>query len=101
MTSTIYSSSAKTIVVSELKSTLRDSSHLSANSRRSEVKISCENTQSSIVYRTRTVRILLGLQIINFLCFARRIVQFGELSRVESREFKVESRDSKVEIRKC
>ena len=29
MTSTIYSSSAKTIVVSELKSTLRDSSHLS------------------------------------------------------------------------
>ena len=36
MTSTIYSSSAKTIVVSELKSTLRDSSHLSASSRRSE-----------------------------------------------------------------
>ena len=36
MTSKICYSSAKTIVVSELKSTLRNSSHLSASSRRSE-----------------------------------------------------------------
>ena len=51
MTSTIYSSSAKTIVVSELKSTLRDSSHLSASSRRSEMKIRCENTHISWLSR--------------------------------------------------
>ena len=47
MTFTIYSSSAKTIEVSELKSTLRDSSHLSASSRRAEVKIRCNNTHIS------------------------------------------------------
>ena len=44
------SSSAKTIVVSELKSTLRNSSGLSASSRRSESRL--ENPQSGAVYRT-------------------------------------------------
>ena len=51
MTFTIYSSSAKTIEVSELKSTLRDSSHLSASSRRAEVKIRCNNTHISWLSR--------------------------------------------------
>ena len=55
------------IVVSELKSTLRSSSHLSTISRRSE---DVKNAQSSVVYKTRTVlKILLGLQNINSLCF--------------------------------
>ena len=41
----------------------------SASSRRRE------NAQSGVVYRTRTVlRILSGLQIINSLCFARKVI---------------------------
>ena len=94
MTSTIYSSSAKTIVVSELKSTLRGSSHLSASSPCSEVKMRCENTQSlSIVYRTRTVlRILLGLQIIHFSLFCMKNYRVWLI---------VEGRESKGESRKC
>ena len=56
------------IVVSELKSTLRSSSHLSTISRRSE---DVKNAQSSVVYKTRTVlKILLGLQIIHSLYFS-------------------------------
>ena len=59
-----HSSSAKTILVSELIS------EFSSFWRR-------ENAQSGVVYRTRTVlRILLELQIIHSLYFARRIILF-------------------------
>ena len=54
MTSKRRSSSAKTIVVSELKSTLRNSSHLSASSR--HVLKTWKSSERGVVYRrTRTV----------------------------------------------
>ena len=57
MTFKMLEFSAKTIVVSELKSTLRNSFHVSVSSHRSEdVKM----LRVTVVYRTRTVlRILL------------------------------------------
>ena len=67
-------SSAKTIVVTELKSTLRNSSHISASSRRPEdVKML---RVASFTERGRMLRILLGLQIIHSLCFAWRMLLF-------------------------
>ena len=62
------SSSAKTIVVTELKSTLRNSSHLSASSRCSEDMIMLR--VALFTERGMMSRILLGLQIIHFLCFS-------------------------------
>ena len=75
------SSSAETIVVPELKSMLRDTFRLNEFMsfwRR-------ENTQSGVVYKTRTVlRIPLELQIIHSLCFSWRIILFWSLPRRRS-----------------
>ena len=62
------------IVVTELKSTLRNSSHISASSRRPEdVKML---RVALFTERGRMLRILLGLQIIHSLCFSLRMLLF-------------------------
>ena len=65
---------AKTIVVTELKSTLRNSSRLSASSRRPEDVIMLR--VALFTERGRMLRILLGLQIIHSLCFSLRMFYF-------------------------